>query len=343
MVIDATAWYAVILLAAGAIFWVWRSGERQVDALRDLARKLERLGARVLAASTRREILDVLDQDLAPALGPVWWRLYFYERTRRTLECGTEIIPIHAPSTGEPAAIAIAFRHRVPSRLRPSGAAKTAHILPCGLGEEAHGVLVLRGDRIAEIDNATLNYLSNLIGGALAQIEHAAGRELDARAEKRQAISEVLTRVIGEIEHEVDFPQMAPALADRLRVMMREEDRALVEAHAPAHLGAVRTTLLLEPDPARRREFLSALSERNIRAVPAKTIEEAADRLERFSFDLVLCSARLAEEGWAEVANRLGRRSRLVWLADTQTLRFVDGSSIAVLEGAADLDSVVSA
>jgi CheY-like chemotaxis protein len=339
MAIDATAWYAVILLAVGAVFWVWRSGTRQVDALRDLARKLARIGSRVLAATSRREIYDVLEQDLTSALGPVWWRLFVYERARRTLESGTEVVQIHAPASGDPAAIALAFRHRVPSVMRAPRSAETTHILPCGLGEEAHGVLVLRGTALAETDSATLTYLANQIGAALANLEHAAGRDLDARAEKRQAVSEVLTRVIGEIEQQ---QAGLPELADRLRAMMREEDRAIAAANAPTNAGAIRTILLLEPDATQRRAFLAALGDRGLRALPASTVDEAADRLERITFDLVLCSARLAEGGWLDVSNRLGRRSRLVWLADSQTLRWVDGSGMAVLLGADELDTVVS-
>lgn len=335
---DATAWYAVILLAVGAVFWVWRSGGRQVETLRDLARKLEHIGARVLAAGSRREIAEVLDQDLVSALGPVWWRLYVYERGRRTLESGNDVVPVHAPPEGMPAAIALAYRHRVPSKLREPGSAEITHFLPCGLGEEAHGVLVLRGEGLADADSATLSYLANQLGAALAHLEHAAGREIDARAQKRQAVSEVLTRVIAEIEHNGHFP----ALVDRLRAMMREEDRAIAVADGPQHSGAVRTTLLLEPDPARRRSFLAALGERGIRALPVGSVDEAADRLERITFDVVFCTARLAEGGWVEVANRLGRRSRLVWLVDPQSVRWVDGSGMAVVGEAEDLDAIVA-
>ncbi len=334
---DATAWYAVILMAVGAVFWIWRSGTRQAEVLRDLARKLDRLGARVLATVSRREIVEVLEQDLAAALGPLWWRLYVYERARRTLECGTDVVEVHAPDEGEPAAIALAFRHRAPSRRRAPGSSETTHFLPCGLGEEAHGVLVLRGEGLAEADGGTLTYLANQIGAALAHLEHLAGRQLDARAEKRQVVSEVMTKVISEIELQGDLP----ALVERLRAMMREEDRAIAAADAPANSAVVRTTLLLEPDAARRRSMLAALGERNIRALPVTTIDEAADRLERISFDLVFCSARLAESGWLEVANRLGRRSRLIWLADGQSLRWVDGSGMTVLLSAEDLDTVI--
>ena len=334
---DATAWYAVILLAVGAVFWTWRSGTRQLDALRDLSRKLDRVGARINAAASRREITEILDQDLASALGPVSWQLYFYERARRTLESHLDVVQIHAPAPGEHAAIALAFRHRVPARLKGPGSPETTHILPCQLADEAHAVLVMRGETLAETDAATLSYLANQIGAALAHQEHAAGRDLDARADKRQAVGEVLTRVISEIEHQADLP----ALAGRLREMMREEDRAIAATGAPAPTGAIRTTLLLDPDAAQRRAYLAALGERNIRTLPVNTIDEAADRLERISFDLVFCSARLAEAGWLDLANRLGRRSRLVWLADPQTLSWVDGSGFPVLLSATNLDSVI--
>ena len=334
---DATAWYAVILLAVGAVFWTWRSGTRQLDALRDLSRKLDRVGTRINAAASRREITEILDQDLASALGPVSWQLYFYERARRTLESHLDVVQIHAPAPGEHAAIALAFRHRVPARLKGPGSPETTHILPCQLADEAHAVLVMRGETLAETDAATLSYLANQIGAALAHQEHAAGRDLDARADKRQAVGEVLTRVISEIEHQADLP----ALAGRLREMMREEDRAIAATGAPAPTGAIRTTLLLDPDAAQRRAYLAALGQRNVRTLPVNTIDEAADRLERISFDLVFCSARLAEAGWLDLANRLGRRSRLVWLADPQTLSWVDGSGFPVLLSATNLDSVI--
>ena len=237
---DATAWYAVILLAVGAVFWTWRSGTRQLDALRDLSRKLDRVGARINAAASRREITEILDQDLASALGPVSWQLYFYERARRTLESHLDVVQIHAPAPGDHAAIALAFRHRVPARLKGPGSPETTHILPCQLADEAHAVLVMRGETLAETDAATLSYLANQIGAALAHQEHAAGRDLDARADKRQAVGEVLTRVISEIEHQADLP----ALAGRLREMMREEDRAIAATGAPAPTGAIRTTAL---------------------------------------------------------------------------------------------------
>ena len=218
----ATAWYAVILLAVGAVFWVWRSSTRQVDAWRDTSRRLEHLGARVLAAGSQREIQDALEQDLA-ALGPIVWRLYVYQRLNRTLESGSDSIPVHAPPEGEPAAIALAFRHRVPSRLRAPSSAETTHYLPCQLGDEAHGVLVLRGEGLGEVEPTGLDSLAHQIGAALGYFEHAAARELDSRAEKRQAVSEVLVRVISEIEQQ----SAAPELAGRLRAMMREEDRKI--------------------------------------------------------------------------------------------------------------------
>ena len=330
---DATAWYAVILLAVGAVFWTWRSGTRQLDALRDLSRKLDRVGARINAAASRREITEILDQDLASALGPVSWQLYFYERARRTLESHLDVVQIHAPAPGEHAAIALAFRHRVPARLKGPGSPETTHILPCQLADEAHAVLVMRGETLAETDAATLSYLANQIGAALAHQEHAAGRDLDARADKRQAVGEVLTRVISEIEHQADLP----ALAGRLREMMREEDRAIAATGAPAPTGAIRTTLLLDPDAAQRRAYLAALGQRNVRTLPVNTIDEAADRLERISFDLVFCSARLAEAGWLDLANRLGRRSRIVWLADSQSLTWVDGSGFPALLSSAEI------
>ena len=334
---DATAWYAVILLAVGAVFWTWRSGTRQLEALRDLGRKLDRVGARVNAAASRREITEILEQDLAPALGPISWRLYFYERAGRTLESSLDAVQIHAPAPGEHTAIALAFRNRVPTILKAPSSPETTHILPCQLADEAYAVLFMRGETLAEADAAALNYLANQIGAALAHQEHAAGRDLDARAEKRQAVSEVLTRVISEIERQAELP----ALVGRLREMMREEDRAIAATGAPAPTVDIRTTLLLDPDAAQRRAYLAALGQRNIRALPVNTIDEAADRLERISFDLVFCSARLAETGWLDLANRLGRRSRLVWLADPQTLTWVEASGFPVLLSAADLDSIV--
>ena len=337
---DATAWYAVILLAVGAVFWTWRSGTRQLDTLRDLGHKIDRVGARINAAASRREITEILEQNLASAIGPVTWQLYFYERARRTLESGLDVVQIHAPAPGDHAAIALAFRHRVPACLKGRGSPETTHILPCQLADEAHAVLVMRGETLAETDAATLSYLANQIGAALAHQEHAAGRELDARAEKRQAVGEVLFRVISEIEQQAGLPAL-DALAGRLREMMREEDRAITATSAAPPTGDIRTTLLLDPDAAQRRAYLAALGQRNIRTLPVNTIDEAADRLERISFDLVFCSARLAETGWLDLANRLGRRSRLIWLADPQTLTWVDGSGLPVLLSAADLDSVV--
>ena len=339
---DATAWYAVVLLAVGAVFWTWRSGTRQLDTLRDFGRKLDRVGARINAAASRREITEILEQDLTSALGPVAWKLYFYERARRTLESSLDVVQIHAPAPGDHAAIAQAFRHRVPALLQGRGSPETTHILPCQLADEAHAVLVMRGETLAETDAATLSYLANQIGAALAHQEHAAGRVIDARAEKRQAVGEVLTRVISEIEHQADLP----SLVNRLRDMMREEDRAIAApsaptSGAPAHASDIRTTLLLDPDATQRRAYLAALGQRNIRALPVNTIDEAADRLERISFDLVFCSARLAETGWLDLANRLGRRSRLVWLADPQTLTWVEASGFPVLLSAADLDTIV--
>jgi len=333
----ATAWYAVILLAVGAVFWVWRSSTRQVDAWRDTSRRLEHLGARVLAAGSQREIQDALEQDLA-ALGPIVWRLYVYQRLNRTLESGSDSIPVHAPPEGEPAAIALAFRHRVSSRLRAPSSAETTHYLPCQLGDEAHGVLVLRGEGLGEVEPTGLDSLAHQIGAALGYFEHAAARELDSRAEKRQAVSEVLVRVISEIEQQ----SAAPELAGRLRAMMREEDRKIAVADAPADAQAVRTTLLIEPDPARRRAYLAALSERGIRTLPVHTADEAADRLERIAFDLIFCSARLAESGWPDLAHRLGRRSRLIWLADEASLRWIEGSAMPILHSPQDLDTVIA-
>ena len=72
-----------------------------------------------------------------------------------------------------------------------------------------------------------------------------------------------------------------------------------------AQIGAVggpspMTILVVEPDEASQRRFLTGLGEAGHRVVPVTSAEEGVDLLRRIHFDVVFCAARLSGMKWLD-------------------------------------------
>ena len=70
----------------------------------------------------------------------------------------------------------------------------------------------------------------------------------------------------------------------------------------------VLTTILIEPDAQTQRRLLALLSVRGHRAIPVDNADEAADMVQRLTFDVVFCTVRLPGLSWTEFYRRVRRR-----------------------------------
>ena len=87
----------------------------------------------------------------------------------------------------------------------------------------------------------------------------------------------------------------------------------------PRNASRMLTAILVEPDAALQRRLLALLSTRGHRAIPVDSPEEAADMVQRMSFDVIFCTARLPRLSWIEFFKRVRRRiAAFVLLADDQ-------------------------
>jgi signal transduction histidine kinase len=68
------------------------------------------------------------------------------------------------------------------------------------------------------------------------------------------------------------------------------------------------TIALFEPDLASHRRVLTLLSVRNHRVIPVSDAEEAADIVQRFSFDALFCAAGSADSTWLDLFGRVRRK-----------------------------------
>ena len=70
----------------------------------------------------------------------------------------------------------------------------------------------------------------------------------------------------------------------------------------------VLTVILVDQDASVQRKLLAMMSLRGHRAIPVERPEEAADMVQRMSFDVVFCANRLPGLSWVEFFRRVRRR-----------------------------------
>ena len=81
-------------------------------------------------------------------------------------------------------------------------------------------------------------------------------------------------------------------------------EASIAGAVLPAPAVCQMTALVAEPDAKERLSLLSLLDGAGHRAVPAGTVEEAADLIARFHFHVVFCSVHLPGLNWLEFFDR---------------------------------------
>jgi signal transduction histidine kinase len=75
-----------------------------------------------------------------------------------------------------------------------------------------------------------------------------------------------------------------------------------------ARPSRVLTMILIDQDAAVQRKMLAMMSVRGHRAIPVDRPEEAADMVQRMSFDVIFCANRLPGLSWNEFFQRVRRR-----------------------------------
>jgi hypothetical protein len=102
----------------------------------------------------------------------------------------------------------------------------------------------------------------------------------------------------GEIQRaEVDLPLYQPATI------------GLEEASVPVRKAArLLTALLVEPDAGHQRKISTFLAVRNHRVVPVDNYDAAVEAVQRFRFDIVLCTDRIGETTWVDFFQRVRRK-----------------------------------
>jgi CheY-like chemotaxis protein len=68
------------------------------------------------------------------------------------------------------------------------------------------------------------------------------------------------------------------------------------------------TAILVDQDAGIQRKLLAMISVRGHRAIPVERPEEAADMVQRMSFDVIFCANRLPGLSWNEFFRRVRRR-----------------------------------
>ena len=92
----------------------------------------------------------------------------------------------------------------------------------------------------------------------------------------------------------------------RIQIEMPLVPQPVRASHAPArHAGRSLTTLVVEPDAARRLDLVRDLTELEHRSVPVVSAEQALDLVRRLKFDAVFCSSRLPGLNWVEFLERV--------------------------------------
>jgi signal transduction histidine kinase/CheY-like chemotaxis protein len=219
---DATAWYAVILLAGAAIFWTWRAGQGQLEREREQAGALERTAARLLQAKSLNDIDDWLRRGLSEMRLKIDTSVYFYRRSSRRLELlDGEAVDIHSPQAGAPSIIATTFRNRVAvytTETKPAG-----YLVPMMAGEETLGVVFFSGADLRALEMSMLQHLASCAAVAARNLEQLALQEQMFRHEKLATATQFVHAVAMELREVAEDSPRAHDLVERLLAMGRAE------------------------------------------------------------------------------------------------------------------------
>jgi len=222
MALDATAWYAIILLACGAVFWTWRLGQAQTERARTETARVQRISERLLQAKSLREVDDALRRGFQDSRWKVETQVYFYRRASRHLETlDGDSVDIHSPQHGAPSLLATTFRNRV--AVLSSDPGSSGYLVPMLTGEDAAGVIVFSGADIRDLDRGSLQHLANQAGAAARAIDQQAAQEHHFRHEKLATASQFVQAVAMELREVATESPRAHALVDRLLAMGRAE------------------------------------------------------------------------------------------------------------------------
>jgi len=108
------------------------------------------------------------------------------------------------------------------------------------------------------------------------------------------------------------------------------EHRAAAAVRAAAASNLRMTAVLLEPDPANQRKFVTWMSRRGHRVIPVRSAEEAFDLVHRVKCDLVACTSRMPGFHWQAFYEKVrGNTDAFIVLLDANSV----GHSFAPGEG----------
>ena len=222
MALDATAWYAVVLLAGAAVFWAWRYGQTQLEHQREEVARIHRTAERLLQAKSLREINDVLGSGFSDARLPLSAEVYFYRRASRELATvDGASVDIHSPQAGAPSVIATTFRNRLAvfsSDTKPPG-----YLVPMLAGEESAGVILFSGEGLAGMELSSLQFLADHAAVGARTLDQQAAQEQLFRHEKLATASQFVQAVAMELREVAQESPRAQDLVDRLLAMGRAE------------------------------------------------------------------------------------------------------------------------
>lgn len=219
---EATAWYALILLAGAVVLWVWRAGQGQLEREREQSAGVQRAAARVLLAKSPREVDDLLRRGLSDMRLKLDPQVYFYRRASRELETlDGDAVDIHSPQAGASSIIATTFRNRVAvysTETRPPG-----YLVPMLCGEEAAGVILFSGADLRTLELTDLQHLATTAGVVSRNLDQQAAQEQMFRHEKLATATQFVHAVAMELREVAEESPRAQDLVERLLAMGRAE------------------------------------------------------------------------------------------------------------------------
>ena len=291
MDIQATAWYALILLAAAALFWMWRWNQRQTDLLRDQHRRLRGITARLAAASQPREIEQILREELPKLAGPVESVLYSYHREHHSLETpGGGSIPIHSPNGEAESSIALVFRNKMPARWR-GATASTVQAVPLEINDQVLGVLTLEGVGAAKLDPGDLRHVGLAAASILASLDRQKTIEQRLRQEKLSATGQFIEGLIRELVELREQPSRIEPFIGRL-VSLAQSGKGDAE---PLNLRPLLVTLIREHRDLWRAQGLRVTEQ--FEGGDGLVVLASANQLEQILRLVLAASAEAAIEG----------------------------------------------
>jgi signal transduction histidine kinase/CheY-like chemotaxis protein len=162
---------------------------------------------------------------------------------------------------------------------------------------------------------------SRMAGSALVEIRYTDGPARESGAdpfeEERSAEAGALGLGLcrGIIHSHGGEIRMVHGPQGELRIEVElplEEPKQAPEGAGPGARSPVRqlTLLMVDPDVGFCRRLTALVAAAGHRSVPVKSAEEGVDLIERFRFDMVLCSVRLPGLNWVEFYEKVSHKVR---------------------------------